>query len=131
MSKCASIKADGSTCEGVPKVGATYCYAHDPERLEERRRNAAKGGAKAGRGRPASTGGEIPAVKKAVLELVEGVLSGAVDRGAAAVAGNLYNTVLRATDLERRVRETEELERRLEALEARLLETEGVRSWGR
>src|SRR5829696_5465048 len=110
MNRCAGIKRDGTRCEGTPKVGATYCYAHDPTRAEERRRNASKGGNKAGRGRPASTGEEIPTIKAEILELVEGVLAGDVDRGAAAVAGNLYNTVLRAVDLERKVRETDELE---------------------
>jgi hypothetical protein len=40
-----------------------------------------------------------------------------VDRGRAAVANQILNTVIRAVEQERKVRETEELAQRLEVLE--------------
>jgi hypothetical protein len=44
------------------------------------------------------------------------VLEGSVDRGNAAVAGQLLNTVIRAIGMEMRVREVEDLERQVEEL---------------
>jgi len=83
-------------------------------------------GAAPGRGR-ARLSPEIPAIKTRILELVEDVPAGDQDKGAAAVAGNLYNTLLRAVDLERKLKETEDLERRIDALEE---QNGGVRRWG-
>jgi len=45
------------------------------------------------------------------------VLSGELPTGQAAVANQLINTRLRAIEQERKIKETEELEERLEALE--------------
>jgi hypothetical protein len=48
---------------------------------------------------------------------VRDVLAGDLETGRAAVANQLINTRLRAVELERKIRETEELEARIEALE--------------
>jgi hypothetical protein len=45
------------------------------------------------------------------------VLDGTADRGRAAVANQLYNTLLRAIEQERKQRELEELGERLETIE--------------
>jgi hypothetical protein len=50
-------------------------------------------------------------------DLTERVLSGELQTGPAAVANQLVNTRLRAIEQERRIKETEELEERMEALE--------------
>jgi hypothetical protein len=50
-------------------------------------------------------------------DLTEQVLSGELPTGAAAVENQLINTRLRAIETERKVKETEELEERMEALE--------------
>jgi hypothetical protein len=128
MAKCSGITRDGGRCKGVAIDGSPYCYAHDPERAEERRRNASRGGKRGGRGRGFRTSGEIPEVKAAILELVEDVLEGNVERSSAAVVGNLYNTLLRAVEVERRIKETEDLERRIAALEDR--QDGEARKWG-
>ena len=128
MANCTAITRGGGRCKGVAIEGESYCYSHDPDRAEERRRNASKGGTRAGRGRP-RTSPEIPAIKTRILELVEDVLAGDQDRSAAAVAGQLYNAVLRAIEIERRIKETEDLERRMDALEERL-EQNGGKRWG-
>jgi len=56
-------------------------------------------------------------VKTQLQELTDRVLSGVVERADAAVCGQLLNVKLRALEQERRWREIEELEGRLEAVE--------------
>ncbi len=126
MAKCTAITSGGTRCKGEANGSSDYCYAHDPDRAEERRRNASKGGSKAGRGR-ARLSPEIPAIKSRILTLADEVLEGERDKGAAAVAGQLFNTVLRAIEAERRLKETEDLERRLDALEE---QTDRGKRWG-
>ncbi|MDP8951828.1 MAG: hypothetical protein M3N18_06275 [Actinomycetota bacterium] len=91
--------------------GQSHCYAHDPGRAEERKRNAQRGGQTKG------AGGELPALKRQLKDLAAGVLDGSVDRDRAAVANQLLNTLVRVVEQERKIRETEELAERLEALE--------------
>lgn len=91
--------------------GRGHCYAHDPGRAEERRRNASRGG------KSKSAGGELPDLKKQLKDLAADVLSGKVERGAAAVVNQIYNTVVRVVEQERKERELGEMAERLEALE--------------
>ncbi len=111
MARCAGIKRDGGRCAVVVGPGQSHCYAHDPTRAEERRRNASRGG------KSKSAGGELPELKRQLKDLAAGVLDGSVDRSAAAVVNQLLNTIVRVVEQERKVRETEELAERLEALE--------------
>jgi hypothetical protein len=110
MAQCAGIKRDGGRCTVVVGPGHTHCYAHDPERSEERSRNASRGGKSKGNG-------ELAYLKKQVKDLASDVLEGKVEKGHAAVANQLYNTLIRATEQERKMRELGELAERLEALE--------------
>jgi hypothetical protein len=110
MPQCAGIKRDGGRCAVVVGPGQSHCYAHDPTRAEERKRNASRGGRTRGNG-------ELPDLKKQLKDLAAGVLDGTVDRGRAAVANQVLNTVIRTIEQERKVRETEELAQRLEVLE--------------
>jgi hypothetical protein len=59
-------------------------------------------------------------IKRRLLELTDAVLDGSQDRASAAVAGQLINTLIRCCGLELKVREVDELEARLEELEAAL-----------
>jgi hypothetical protein len=59
-------------------------------------------------------------IKRRLLELTDSVLDGEVDRGNAAVAGQLLNTLIRCCGLQLKVREVDELEARLEELESLL-----------
>ncbi len=107
---CRASKRNGSPCT-APATGLNgYCWAHDPANAERRRRIASRGGR--GKG-----GGELPDLKRQLKGLAAGVLDGSVDRSRAAVANQLLNTVVRVVEQERKVRETEELTARLEALE--------------
>ena len=110
MVQCTAIKRNGDRCT-LPAVGKQgVCWAHAPKNAEQRRRRASRGG----RGKPSS---EIRGVKTQLQELTDHVLSGVVERADAAVCGQLLNVKLRALEQERRWREIEELEARLEAVE--------------
>jgi hypothetical protein len=110
MPRCAGIKRDGGRCAVVVGPGQSHCYAHDPERSRERKRNASRGGRSRGRG-------ELGELKKQIRDLAAGVLDGTADRGRAAVANQLYNTLIRTIEQERKQRELEEIAARLEDLE--------------
>ena len=110
MAQCAGIKRNGGRCTVVVGPVHTHCYAHDPDRWEERRRNASRGGKSKGNG-------ELAYLKKQVKHLASDVLEGKVEKGRAAVANQLYNTLIRAIEQERKMRELGELAERLEALE--------------
>ena len=110
MAQCAGIKRDGGRCAVVVGAGQSHCYAHDPDRWQERRRNASRGGRSKGQG-------ELGELKKRIRSLAAEVLDGTADRSRAAVANQLYNTLIRAIEQERKQRELEELAGRLEALE--------------
>lgn len=116
LAQCTAIKADGERCKGVAIGLSEWCYQHAPQHAEERSRNGSKGGRRGGRGR-SSPAGELTEVKATLRELTEDVLSGKRDKSIATVANLLLNTRLRAVELERRWRDTQELEGRLEALE--------------
>jgi hypothetical protein len=110
MSRCAATKPDGSPCERIVGASQSYCYAHDPANAEKRRRDAARAG------RSTRTG-ELKEVKNLLDTLTQQVLSGELGTSLAAVANQLVNTRLRAIELERKWKEIEELEARLEAVE--------------
>ena len=110
MRTCAGIKRDGGRCTTVVANPNDYCYQHDPRRREERSRNASR----AGRSKPSR---DVVGVKTQLQELADKVLAGSLERADAAVAGQLLNIKLRAIETERRIKETEELEERITALE--------------
>jgi len=113
MARCSGFKPDGTPCERIVGASQSYCYSHDPERSEERHRAASK----AARSKPSK---EMQDIKQRLSDLADDVLDGSKDRADAAVAGQLLNYLMRGIALELKIRETEELERRLEALEGTL-----------
>jgi len=129
LANCTGITRDGERCRGIAIDGLGYCYAHDPDRAEERRRNASKGGKRGGRGRPSA---ELATLKERLSTLADDVLEGSVDRGNAAVAGQLLNTVIRAIGMEMRVREVEDLGRQVDELREMVEagRSQGQRSYG-
>jgi hypothetical protein len=129
LAKCSGITRDGGRCRGIATPGSDYCYAHDPDRAEERRRNAHKGGKRGGRGRPSV---ELARLQARFEELAEKVLAGEVERGVGAVAGQLLNGARACVRDGLAAREQEELIERLEALEEALERNNsgGGRRWG-
>ena len=122
MLLCAGIKRNGERCTATVEPPQRYCWWHDPANADERRKAASKGG----RGKPNR---ELRDIKKQLEDLAAGVLDGSVDRGKGAVVNQILNTRLRAIELERKIKETEELEERIEALE-RTQEQKGDKRWG-
>lgn len=129
MARCARIKANGERCKGTAIEGAEWCYSHDPDHEEERRRSASKAGKTGGRGRSGSSS-ELEEIKDLISGLTRQVLAGEQQTGRAAVAAQLINTRLRAVELERKIKETEELEARLEELERATGSQRGGKRWG-
>jgi len=118
LSRCSAIKGNGDRCKGTAIRGYEWCPAHHPDYQDRRRRAASKGGKTGGRGRGQT---ELQEVKALLAELTARVLKEEgvepLETGPAAVANQLINTRLRAIEIERRIKEAEELEVRLEALE--------------
>src|SRR5215217_5617305 len=120
MALCRATKASGDPCKAPATGPHGYCWAHDPANAEQRSRMASK----AARSKPSR---ELPSIKARLEDLTEQVLAGDLETGRAAVANQLINTRLRAIELERKIKETDELEARIEALEQ---PQEGGRQWG-
>ena len=123
-SVCAATKRDGSPCTLPPHGSGALCWAHSPANAERRRRGQSRGG----KSKPSR---ELLDIKNRLTALAEDVLAGRADRGNAAVAGQLLNTVIRAVGMEMKVRETEELARELQEVRE-ILENrkDSRRRWG-
>jgi len=118
MGFCAAIKQDGARCKARAMQGSQWCFNHHPDHSQQRRRNASKGGQRGGRGRSARSGAKgLQDIRELLRSLTDDVLCGEVERATAIAANQLLNTALRAIELERRWKEIEDLEGRLEALE--------------
>ncbi len=108
--QCGATKATGERCR-LPASGQHgLCWAHAPEHAGQRRKTASRGG----RGKPSR---EIRDLKKQLEDLAAGVLAGTVDRGNAVAVNQIITTRARLIELERKVKEQDELEERLEVLE--------------
>jgi len=127
--RCKATKRDGTPCTLPARDSNGLCWAHSPEHAEKRRKAASKGG-------KSRRGGEIGEIKARIRELAEGVIEGKVDRGKASVAFQGLGVLKGFLELERKVKETEELEERLQALESSTSQgppqgpSRGARPWG-
>ena len=70
------------------------------------------------------------AINQRLKELAEQVIAKEIDRGDAAVAGQLYNYVLRGISVSLQAREQEELAREVEELRDLLDARKESRAWG-
>jgi hypothetical protein len=127
--RCTAIKQDGSRCSKETEPGKDLCWSHNPANEEERRRIASRGGKAstavlAERRGPAAQ--EIRELKDELRTLARDVKEGEVPPPVGTALNQIYNTLLRAMDQERRTREAGELEERLAALEERAALRRGV-----
>src|SRR5215210_6129759 len=106
MARCSGIRADGGRCGAQAIRSSEYCVNHHPDYEDARRRRNSKGGKRGGRGRPQS---ELTDIKQRLSDLADDVLETKVDKGVAAVASQILNVYLRAIELERKVKEQEEI----------------------
>lgn len=122
MARCRGVKQDGSQCTVTVNPPQDYCWWHDPANGDKRQRAASRGGkAKAGK---------VSKDLHALLEsLTRRVIDGDLETSRGAVANQLITTRIKLFEYERRLKETEELEKRLEELEVGLNQ-KGQSRWG-
>src|SRR5215203_825240 len=111
MNRCAAITNAGGRCSRYVNASKQYCYAHDPERGEERKRNAAKAGS-------VKTGpAEIQEIKREIRRIGKDVEKGDIQTGRASLMIQGLGSLRYFIELERRIKEPDELEQRLEQLD--------------
>ena len=118
MPKCSGITRAGTACKGIPIDGSQWCYVHHPDHDQERRRHGSRGGKRGGRGRPVA---ELAALRSENAEIRRRLLAGGKEGLApnvTAVAVQSLNAEARLVVAALKAREAEELEARLEELEA-------------
>lgn len=120
--RCAAITRGGSRCK-LDATNSSFCWSHDPENAEARKQRGRRGGKARG-------AGELSEIKRDVRQLIDDVLSGSQDRTRAAVAIQGFNALRGVLELERRVREQEEIEARLTELERAAEGQRGGKRWG-
>jgi hypothetical protein len=100
-----------------------FCWAHDPKNAEQRRKAASR----AGRSKASKA---IKDLYELLKDLTDQVISGELETPRGAVANQLISTRIRLLEHERRIKELEELEERLEILEQAQEREGGKRRWG-
>jgi hypothetical protein len=112
---CTATTQYGRPCQNPAQPGKEVCWSHDPENAAQRVSNARAGGIAVHS--PATR--EIGELKDELKALIRGVKEGKVAPGVAAVITQLANTIIRAIDQDRKVRELDDIEERLAELERR------------
>jgi len=123
MARCVAIKANGGRCERVIPDEHERCFSHDESRAGERRANASKAAKSKG-----ST--ELGDVKRQLRDIADAVLEGRLDKGRGSIAAQVLGVYIRAVEQERKIREQDELEERLAALEQARGDQRGGYGWG-
>ncbi len=122
MAGCRATKADGGACKGDATGPNGLCWAHDPSNATQRKRAAAKGG-------KSKPNREVKGYKQEVRALIAEVKSGVQDRADASVMLQGYRVLKDFAELERRVREQDDLEARIEQLERAGGDAKGGSRW--
>jgi hypothetical protein len=133
MLVCGASKKNGAPCT-LPAQGSDgFCWVHSKDNADKRRQGQSRGG----RSKPIS---ELTKLKDKLVALGDDVMSGGALRSNAAVAATCYGTAIkciealvkvreleesRIVETQLKVKEQEELTRRLEELEAVLEERRG------
>ncbi len=112
---CRSTTQYGRPCQKPAQPGRDVCWSHAPENAALRVRNARAGSVAAHS--PGTL--EIAELKDELKALARDVKEGRVTPAIGTVLNQICNTIIRAVEQERKVRETEDLEERLAALEGR------------
>jgi hypothetical protein len=127
LAKCSGITQAGTSCKGIPIDDSPWCYAHHPDRTNERRRHGSKGGKRGGRGRPIA---ELASLRDENADIRRRLLEGGLLPNVAAVAVQSINTDIRAVGAAMKAREQEEITERLEELETLMEHRKGERRYG-
>ena len=109
MNRCRATKANGEPCTLAANGPHGFCWAHDPANREKRRRQASRAArAKGNR--------EVLLLKEEIKGVISDVKTGELDRNDAAVMIQGYRALKGFIELERRVKETDELAAEIEDL---------------
>ena len=109
--QCKGKKPDDSPCKCQALPGSEFCFFHDPERHGEVVEAARRGGSRKVIELPEDELLTPEKARKLLSGVIAGTLAGTVPEGVARTVGYLLQ-------IEARVREGHDLEKRLEALEA-------------
>ena len=116
MPKCQAVTRSGKRCSASVGPGVEWCWNHDPARAAQRRESAARAGRS--RGTP-GLASEAAGYRRRLEKIADDVLDAesGVGSKSAAVAVAAINAALRSLSVEASLREHEELEPMLRALE--------------
>jgi hypothetical protein len=113
MPRCSGFKADNSPCERIVGESQEYCFSHNPDHADERKRNASKAGR-------SKSNRELRDVRRQLQEITDQTLSGKLDTKRATAATQALQAKIRAVEVERRLEELYEVEQALQELESRV-----------
>ena len=122
MPQCSGFKRDGSRCTATVNPPQTRCWWHEPANAERRRRAASRGG-------KGKAGKALKQLHVLLEDLTNRVIDGELETSRGAVANQLIGTRIRLLEYQRRLKELEEFEERIEALEQAQQEEGGRRRW--
>lgn len=116
--QCQAVKPDGSRCQAATLPGSDFCFFHDPSKAGERREAQALGGRQNRMKTLDSRASDVKIedcgdVVALMSETINQVRKGVIDPRIANAVGYLTNVVMKAL-------EQDELESRIERLEALL-----------
>jgi hypothetical protein len=98
-SNCPAITGKGEPCKGFVHSSKMYCPAHDPSRVEARRKAASKAGRSKG---PAA---ELVELRGMVKRYMADVESGRLEKGRGSVLAQLAGVAGRLYEAEAKIRE--------------------------
>ena len=113
--RCQGITSQGKRCEKIVGPAQTLCFLHDPTRASERSELASK----AAKARHASPCDEIVEIRQEMKSLADLVRQKKVTVGVGSVVNQILGNMLRTFEQERRQKQFDDLERRLEEVERR------------
>lgn len=110
MADCKALRTDGSKCRAQALHEGDFCFFHDPDSREKMVEAARRGGARRAVELPEGEALTPERARAILAGVMEATASGAMDSGTA-------RTMAYLLQIEARIREGYDLEKRVEALE--------------
>lgn len=119
---CSATKANGEPCTLPANGQQGVCWAHDKRNAAQRRRTASRGGRS-----KANT--PVKDLQRQLDEIIARVLDGTLVPYRGSVAAQLIGAKIRLIELDRKLKEQEQIEARLERLERARQVRAGATPW--
>jgi len=116
---CSSNRSDGSSCKAPPSGNSTFCYWHDPGRRDEMLAACRRGGSRRSLLLPMEQPLSAEEARGILASVLAALLQGSIDPTSAKSAGYLVQ-------IDRKIVEGQELERRIEILESILKQRDKI-----